>query len=68
MKIKLSDIFELMIWNCIVISVWIENVYCKLCLSTLALILTILLFPVSKLEEKNENKEYENDECEEEEE
>lgn len=56
MKIKISDIFELMTWNCIVISVWIENIYCKLGLSTLALILTILLFPVSKIEEKNNSK------------
>lgn len=56
MKIKLSDIFELMIWNCIVISIWIENEYCKLGLSILSLILTILLFPVSKIEEKNNSK------------
>ena len=56
MKIKLSDIFELMIWNCIVISIWIENVYCKAGLSTLSLILTILLIPVSKIEEKNNSK------------
>lgn len=65
MKIKISDIFELMTWNCIVISVWIENIYCKLALSILALILTILLFPVSKIEEKNNNDKNKNDEEEE---
>ncbi len=66
MKIKISDIFELMIWNCIVISIWVENAYCNLGLSTLALILTILLFPVSKMEEKNKNDKSKNDEYEEE--
>lgn len=56
MKIKLSDILELIMWVCLVISLCMKESYWSLVVSIVGLIISIIFVSVSKIEDNKEIK------------